>query len=445
MTNRVRNVVFLSIDALRADHCSCYGYERETTPRLDGFAKENDRFENAYSASSHTREAIPALLTGRYPDAAVDAGYRLVADSIATHLGRAGFSTAGFHSNPFVSRAYGFDQGFDSLDDDLRFGRNRFIALAQRALDVARHRNYARATEINERSLDWLDSLEGSGPEERFFLWNHYMDVHGPYEPPTGYREFVSKYPGDREVQKLYKRAIDRPDSVTEAERRLLIDCYDAEIRYTDHHIGAFLDALDDRGLLDETLVILTADHGDAFGEHGYYEHPRYLHEELLRVPLLVGGSGVSTVGGGVYEEPVSTLDVVPTLLDAVGVSHDSPELPGRSLRTMLSGRTGGIDDGAGTDSDRGRYVFGQAHGEGADERLRRFSVRDRSGWSSLEYDLDAERVIEERPHSGGDPLLGVLREHVAERAGRVEQSAATDTEPTEEIERRLEALGYRE
>jgi arylsulfatase len=448
MVSEVRNVVLLSIDALRADHCSCYGYERETTPRIDAFAGKNDRFENAYSASSHTREAIPALLTGRYPDEAVDGGYRLATDSIATHLGRAGFSTAGFHSNPFVSQAYGFDRGFDTFDDDLRFGRNRFIALAQRALDIARRRNYARAGKINERSLAWLDSLRDSGSRERFFLWNHYMDVHGPYEPPAGHREFASEYPGDREVQKLYKRAIDRPDSVTEDERRLLIDCYDAEIRCTDQRIGAFLDALDDRGLLKKTLVVLTADHGDAFGEHGYYEHPRYLHEELLRVPLLVGDPSVSDADGGMYEQPVSTLDIVPTLLEAVGVSHEDRDLPGRSLRTIAADGANGTDrtDGrVGADSDRGWYVFGQAHGEGADERLRRFSVRDRSGWSSLAYDLDAERVVEERPRSGGDHLLSVLREHVAERAGRVEGSAATDAEPSEEIERRLEALGYRE
>jgi arylsulfatase len=383
------------------------------------------------------------LLTGRYPDAAVDAGYCLATDSIATHLGRAGFSTAGFHSNPFVSRAYGFGRGFDTFDDDLRFGRNRFVALAQRALDIARNRNYARAAAINERSLEWLDSRYfGSG--ERFFLWNHYMDVHGPYEPPAGYRQFVSDYPGDRAVQKLYKRAIDRPESVTEDERRLLIDCYDAEIRYTDHHIGAFLDALDDRGLLDETLVILTADHGDAFGEHGYYEHPRYLHEELLRVPLLLGGSDTSAVDSGVYDTPVSTLDAVPTLLDGAGVASDDrdPNLPGRSLRAIAAEE---IDRNGEKGSVGNRRIFGQAHGEGADERLRRFSVRDGTAWCSLEYDLDGERVVEERPHSGGEELLEVLREHVAERAGRTERSAATDAEPSEEIERRLEALGYRE
>ena len=152
---------------------------------------------------------MPALLTGQYPDEAVDAGYRLTGEPVAARLRQAGFVTGGFHSNPFVSRAYGFDRGFDTFDDDLRFGRNRIVALAQRAFDIARNRNYARADEINERSLRWLDSVADSG--SRFFLWNHYMDVHGPYEPPSGYREFIAGYPGDRAVQRLYKRAIKIP------------------------------------------------------------------------------------------------------------------------------------------------------------------------------------------------------------------------------------------
>src|SRR6056297_2275707 len=162
------NVILLSGDALRADHLSCYGYHRETSPVLDEFAEESIRFENAYSASSHTREAVPALLTGEYPDVAVDSKYHLASETIASTLSEEGFATAGFHSNPFVSRAYGFDQGFDIFDDDLHLGQHKLLALAQRAYDKLRNRHYARAEEINHRALKWIDSLE-DGP---FFLWN---------------------------------------------------------------------------------------------------------------------------------------------------------------------------------------------------------------------------------------------------------------------------------
>ncbi|ELY63486.1 sulfatase [Natrinema versiforme JCM 10478] len=116
MTVEPDNVILLSADALRADHLSCYGYHRDTSPVLDELANESIRFTQAYSASSHTREAVPALLTGEYPDVAIDSNYRLATDTIASQLSEEGFATSSFHSNPFVSRVYGFDSGFD---DDL--------------------------------------------------------------------------------------------------------------------------------------------------------------------------------------------------------------------------------------------------------------------------------------------------------------------------------------
>ncbi|MFB6185792.1 MAG: sulfatase-like hydrolase/transferase, partial [Halobacteriaceae archaeon] len=130
MSEDWENIILLSADALRADHLSCYGYHRDTSPALDEFAEESIRFTNAYSVSSHTREAIPALLTGKYPDVAIDSNYNLTTDTIASTLSDEGFATAGFHSNPFASRAYGFDQGFDVFDDDLHLGQHKLIALA---------------------------------------------------------------------------------------------------------------------------------------------------------------------------------------------------------------------------------------------------------------------------------------------------------------------------
>jgi len=105
MAEPLQNVVLLSLDALRADHLGCYGYGRDTSPVLDEFADESIRFTNAYSASSHTREAVPALLTGEYPDIAIDSGYHLATETVASTLSEEGLATAGFHSNPFVSRA----------------------------------------------------------------------------------------------------------------------------------------------------------------------------------------------------------------------------------------------------------------------------------------------------------------------------------------------------
>ena len=428
-----KNIVLVTLDALRADHLSSYGYDRETSPFLDDLSTDATRFERTFSASSHTREAIPSILTGRYPDEAVDNRFRRSADTVAERLGKEGFETAGFHSNPFVSRAYGFDQGFDTFYDDLHLGSNRLLALAQRALDKLRSRHYARASEINERSLEWLDSLDGDRP---FFLWNHYMDPHGPYEAPAEYqRRFHGETVPKKDGQSLYYRSIEDPGSITDAERQRLIDLYDAEIAYSDDHLAEFFDALDRRGLLEESLVVVTADHGDAFGEEGYYEHPRYLHDELVHVPLIVIGPGVAT---GTVDSPTSTLDVVATILAAAG--HPDEGLPGEDLRDVAAAPEASAD----------RIVISQARGEDDDAHIRRFSARSPSTTCLAEFDTGTERLDVEwraREGTGGadrEEVEQLLRAHVREHAGTVDETQEESEEVNDEIEDRLSALGYK-
>jgi arylsulfatase len=409
------NVVLLTVDALRADHLSCYGYHRDTTPVLDELARENARFTATYSTSSHTREAVPSILTGGYPSDVVGPDYRLAAPTVANLLGDSA-STAGFHSNPYASRAYGFDDGFDTFDDDLYLGQHRLVALAQRAWDKLRNHHYARADDINERSLDWLDGVDGP-----FFLWNHYMDVHGPYEPPEPFRsQFYDGDVTDRTAQRLYSRAIKEPESITADERQTLLDLYDGELRYTDAKIGAFLDALAERGLREETLVLISSDHGDAFGEHGHYEHPRHVYDELVHVPLFVVGDAVPT---RVVDAPTSTLDLVPTILRAFGV--EGPDLPGVALQDVL-------DDPA---AYAGRHVISEARGVDR-PALRRYSVRSRE--ETREYETD-----DGTPPTGGGPLVETLRQHVESRDGTKvnETTEAADGAVAD----RLEALGYKE
>jgi arylsulfatase len=422
MSEDWENVILLSADALRADHLSCYGYHRETSPVLDELAEESIRFTNAYSASSHTREAVPALLTGEYPDVAVDSNYHLDSDTMASILSEDGFSTAGFHSNPYVSRAYGYDRGFDVFDDDLHLGQHKLIALAQRAWDKIRDRHYARAEEINERSLKWIDSLDSG---ESLFLWNHYMDTHGPYEPPEGYATlYTDRTISNRDAQSLYQRAIHNPDSITDEERQLLIDLYDAEIKYNDAWIGEMLESLRERGLLEESLLIVTADHGDAFGEHGYYEHPRYLHDEITHVPMFVRPPGGST--GQKETTPVSTLDVMATIKRVVS---QEPAVEGMSLLEPLP-----VD----------RMVFLQARGEDEDSHLRRYSLRSVKGACFCERDGESDAI--EFVDWDDRSLRSELNAHVKSRVRREDDDGEADgTEIDEEIERRLTALGYKE
>lgn len=419
-----KNIILLSIDALRADHLSGYGYHRDTTPFLDEFAASNVYFRSPYSASSNTREAIPSLITGKYPDEAIGPDYRLDTQPVASVLSNGGYSTAAFHSNPYASRAFGTDRGFDSYDDDLHLGKNKLVALAQRALDKIRNKHYVRAEGINDRSLSWIDNRENDSP---FFLWNHYMDVHGPYQPISGFKEqFENRSISDRRAQRLYLRAVRNPQSISESERELLINLYDGEIRYTDSQLKNFISELSDRNLLEDSLIIITADHGDAFGEHGYYEHPRYLHDEVAYVPLIIKSPGLDATDYAIT--PVSTLDIAPTILEYAELNK---ELPGESLFSLLN------------DPPEQRTVFSQARGEKSESHMRRFAARDGNSRAMGEWDSNTEEI--EITETGSRNLTQRLQEHISSRISEAkieEQSADIEDD---EIERRLSALGYKE
>ena len=437
-----RNIVLLSIDALRVDHLSCYEYEDNSTPHIDTLAEDGIRFTNAFSASSHTREAVPALLTGEYPDVAINEDFTLDADTLATYLSTT-HSTGAFHSNPYVSRAFEFHRNFDKFDDDMRFGWNRLLALGQRALDkfiLNRGRYHARADEINKRSLDWLDSLG----DEPFFLWNHYMDVHGPYNPPEDYTGHINNHISDSEAQELYNRCVDDPNSLTGDERQLIMDLYDGEIRYTDTMIGKLLSALQTRELLEDTLVILTADHGELLGENGRFAHPRILSDELIRIPLILRGPGITSQ---VDNRSVSALDIVPTVLNTFG--HGTNGLPGEGLLSEA------------TTSDSERVVFSSALGEEDDAGLRRFTGWMQEWQYSITRDVKEGSITEEsivspenRTYSSPESLNGskketalriqsLLLEHSAARIA-ADDRKENDDETNPVVEKRLEALGYK-
>lgn len=437
MTDSVHNIILLTIDALRADHLSCHGYDRETTPHLDRFADRNVHFTRAYSASSHTREAVPAFLTGRYPDDAIDERYHLDAPSVATVLSDEGYATGGFHSNPYLSRAYGFDKGFDEFDDDLHIGHHKLIALAQRFVDKLRNRHYARAPEINERALRWIDSLPEGRP---FFLWNHYMDVHGPYDPPAESPFTEDRSISSEEAQDLYQKSLESPKKITDGEQKRLCDAYDAEVEYFDACLQNFLAAVASRGLSDTSLVIVVADHGDAFGEHGHYGHPRFLYEELLRVPLIFS---YPTQTDLTVNDPVSTVGIVPTILESIGVSDE------RVQKSPLLTRQGDI-------SKLPETVFASATGEDEHSDRRRFgawegqrkvimerTIDDGSVLSMAGFDLEADPG----GHRTITDLSGAfeqLREHVFSFSSRQLSMRSAASVTDSEVEERLEALGYK-
>ena len=426
---KVCNVVLISVDELRADQLSYSGYHRETSPVLDTLAAESVVFSYALSVSSHTREAVSSLLTGRYSDEAADSSYHLSAPTLPSYCD-ASTASAAFHSNPYVSRAYGYGTDFDLYSDDMRIGSNKLVVLLQRAIDKLRNSHYARAPAINERSLDWV-----ADTDKPRFVWNHYMDTHGPYEAPKRYQlRFRDEFVSPRRAQKLYKRAIRNPESITEEERQVLLDLYDAEITYFDEALGDFLNRLHEMGHHHDTLLIITADHGEAFGEHGYYEHPRRLPYELLHVPLLVVHPALDPVS---IQSPVSTLDIVPTILDTFDICYSG--LDGTSLWKIVSD----------PDEYADRTVYAQARGENEEANLIRFAAYNRVDRCEQLRDIESGEPAGLDVGDADRALIEDLERHSSVRMSHLDSTGSSSTENEEDVddavESRLEALGYKE
>jgi len=308
------DVVLVIVDTLRADHMSAYGYERETTPRIDAWFADGRRFERMYATTSFTPSSVASALTGRYPQhhgvrtmlQPIDEGIRTLPGA----LQEAGYETAGFVSNVNLQdRWVGLGKDFDHYDDTLP-QRELFRSMAERT---------AEAT--TDAALEWLAARENDAP---LFLMVHYIDPHGPYAPPEPkVREFSHDDPVPVSLQKVpeYQRY---PDLTDGAE---YIDLYDEEIAYADHHIGRLLDEVAARER--ETVYVLTADHGETLMDNpGWFQHGHHVYEELMRVPLLIRGPGIESA---IVEAPVSLVDIAPTLRDLLDVPMRA-DLDGVSL-----------------------------------------------------------------------------------------------------------------
>lgn len=313
------NLILISVDCLRADHLSAYGYERQTTPSIDTFSQDAVLFRTAVSASLYTLPTHASMLTGLPPSMhGATAGTRLSSSVpyLPELLAETGYRVNGVVSAPFLSQNYAFHRGFHTY---------RVVG--------------GRARRLVEEALQLLQ--EGEGQSQ--FLFLHLFDAHWPYSPP---REFITRF-GERppDISDLLGRVRTRSPPQSQVEIDQLINLYDGEIAYLDQELGRFFDALRASGLYDTSLIILTADHGEAFYEHGYWEHPRWdsdwgPYEEIVRIPLIVKWPGESSpveIGG-----LVSQMDVTPTMLEAAGLER--PMAWATSLRRSVSWGSRGSD-----------------------------------------------------------------------------------------------------
>jgi arylsulfatase A-like enzyme len=364
------NVLFIVLDTVRADRLSLYGYERPTTPTLERLAKRGIRFDGARATAPWTLPSHASFFSGRWPhEFEVEWATPLPKNypMLAEYLGANGYATAGIVSNMYCSYDTGLNRGFTHYEDYVfrRLGflrtstvveelvkssillglyspsgfMNRTQAWLQSIFDFSTRKD---ARTINGRFLTWLDDRQDPG--RPFFIFLNYLDAHTPYKVPPGEsRRFGRKPQTDEELWVIY-------DEWATLEKLLLKkpfltmgrDCYDSCLAYLDDEIGRLIGDLERRGVLENTWIVITSDHGEGLGEHELFDHGESLYSQEIHVPLVILPPSSITLGA-VVRHPVSLRDLPATVVDLTGLAAESP-FPGRSLRALWKNNAGAPD-----------------------------------------------------------------------------------------------------
>lgn len=308
------SVVIIVIDTWRADRFAVDGRGAKTAPHLAAWSRRGTVFTRAVAASPWTGPSVASIVTGRYPD---ELGMRDLDDPLprsATTLGelfqQAGWETAAIVSNGYIAPWFGHDQGYGF------FYKEDYRGEDDGPLPVF------TASRVTDKALEWIQSVDG-----RFFLYVHYTDPHDPYLPPAEYRERFAGA-GDELDEALLHDQLFARQPLTAGEFRGVEAMYDASVAFADQEIGRLLEQLS-----EETLVVITGDHGEEFLDHGAFLHGHTVFEELVHVPLLIAGPGVCS--GKTNDEIVSHVDIGPTIVDLTGIPGFG-DATGRSLSSSL-------------------------------------------------------------------------------------------------------------
>ena len=313
------NLILITVDTLRADHLGVYGYRRATSPNVDALAKESLLYRRAFSQAPETNPSLSSLMTSHYPhETKVLRNYHQLQPGVSTLaeiLQANGWRTGAVVGNYSLRRGSGFEQGFEDYDDRLEDLATPTWEGVERV-----------ASKTTAAALHWLRHHR----EDRFFLWVHYMDPHAPYTPPSPFnRRFANEQPDQVKHLPILSGLAGgagnggipfyaQLDAQTDAH--YYVSQYDGEIAFFDHGLGELIREVRTLGLLERTLVILTADHGEGMGEHDYYfNHPEFVYSELIHVPLLIRLPGRSPASREV-SEPVALVDVLPTILNVLSL-----------------------------------------------------------------------------------------------------------------------------
>lgn len=334
-TTAKTNILLISLDSLRADHVSCYGYGRSTTPNLDRLAAEGAVFEECVAASSWTLPSHVSIFTSRYPSAhGVERIPKRLGRGVPTLAGilkEHGYKTAAFVTGPSMSHRFGLSRGFDLYDDftvDLVQDVNLFDETPAEKPNL---NEIVTNDVITRQATNWL----ATNSETPFFLFVHYWDIHHDYIPPEPFdKAYDPDYAGAEDGRKIVAREADIKKDIVPADLAHMVALYDGEITHTDSHLGMILKRLDELGLRERTLVVAVSDHGEEFLEHGELRHGKNLFEEVIHVPWIVRFPGFVPEGRRIAG-PVSHVDIMPTVLALARISSP-PGLNGVDLSECL-------------------------------------------------------------------------------------------------------------
>lgn len=448
------NVILIVLDTVRADHLSAYGYARDTTPNLRAFASEATLYSRAISTSNYSLPSHASLLTGQYgsrhgarrwPEYGYDAPLGAGSQTLPEILLERGFSTAAVFANyGFLSHRFGLARGFSYFDArplkrvgfpryTMREGLSLFATLLQDPVETKGSRS---AAAINAEVLAAIDRRDSTA--RPFFLVCNYMDAHITLLPPPPFdRLFVDaeSVPPRPSMSDGRPRFVGGP-AWSEENRDTYVARYDGAIAYLDSELGHLFDRLRRRGLFDESLILVTSDHGEALGERGFWGHGESVDQEQIHVPLIVKYPGQRR--GAVVHQTVSGVDVMPTVLGVLGYPVPNG-VQGRDLTSPEH-----LDDRRGVFAEH----FGNPASLGPLPIVRTILVGSRklvlfpSGKREV-FDLAVDPHETTDLYDPTDPLHGELHRRLAQWVRNLDQPPRRSPRPDQDVIDRLRSLGY--
>ncbi len=421
------NLIIILLDAARASHFTSFGHDRNTTPNIAKLFDDGILLTEAYAAGANTKASVASLFTSQFPDThgTLSLPWPLATEdaTLAECLRDAGYTTAGFIANPVVSREFGYARGFDTFDEVARRSPDRL------------HPGVVDGAKVRDAAIGWMRAHKG----KRFFTYLHFLEPHYPYAAPGAFRKRIM---GGEERD--WRRA---DQSIR----------YDASLAYADSLVGNLLSELKKLGLFEKSVIIVLADHGEAFGEHGYFGHTTTVYREMVHIPVGVQLPSRCESAPRRRSEVFCLTDLMPTLLDLLGVPP-SKTMQGRARLALLTGEDESLPGFAVTRARGGDATGGQEDSNQVSyalrvprytlilgDRGRQVELYDRSADPGEQENLASkQRDVTRDLHARFRAWAATQRGRpVVLRGGRVFLATSQDPEMTERTRQELKTLGY--